>query len=949
MLDALSAVYAYVSRRYANCVGALLKTAKYDEVVGPDSPIWQWQNAAMRPAVDESTTTGAVILDADIGLCLYLQTFTTRSDLRSQLSRALAVRSELMPRRLTDQSDVDSQGEWSVAVLWLCEPDAFDRWVNQIAELRSETAHFEEVPADVLVNVNGDWMAACERHGLPKLLLETRGALRRSRFDDTVHWINADPIIRGRVKAALAGAPPADAPMARETLKELDKIDGPGGLSNASPSHPSPLYEISVRQFRNIDNFGLHLRGRHDGVSANIIHGPNGSGKSALAEALSIAMGGVSERYLDFLNDANEPNLEKSAKYVSKYLTPLDGPLNAEPKVGINGAAPIALVLVNDKLASEQCANLSGTILSQSRAENLTRLRAEELGAQIAGNFSKLAASLIEFVEARSNGAEGERAAFNREWGLRANVSRDDTAKVRIASIVLDNLLPLPKADQSWLAVGAGLKWRYQATFSEALDQWRVWDSGAAGRARTLARSVSREEILANLRAQLASHNSLLSTNLRLAQLIENVVRTTGEAPENFEQEISIWAKWLRRTSSDRAPDQAVLQESRSKVADLQRRLERHAQLGASMRERLAHIETVSAYVQQHWLEEHPDTCPICASDVADRGGIAKALALVRADLEADIQGKRIEYVGVKQELDAAESRLAQLDSETAPLSIERQSNLQSAIRQLFDTSFDLLSLASEPIELDAIELMRFAMRPYSPTLSPREDDELLRLSSEGTKRTSSAFERFSAVSEAPERWKNVRRIVVSELAAAIEEHLPQTIQALWWELARNMMPAAWQYPGPVVFTVDRKRSQTEARLIVKGRSRTALAAHILNSAELHNLGVAWFFARYLTHGRYFHSSVVLDDPAGQMDQPSFRDFCRFLEALVRLHRRESLPLTLVLFLHQDDRALQAARATDGVLHFLRWNHGTTSIMTHWKMRTSPISTHRPYKIIQSR
>ena len=82
----------------------------------------------------------------------------------------------------------------------------------------------------------------------------------------------------------------------------------------------------------------------------------------------------------------------------------------------------------------------------------------------------------------------------------------------------------------------------------------------------------------------------------------------------------------------------------------------------------------------------------------------------------------------------------------------------------------------------------------------------------------------------------------------------------------------------------------------VKGR----VARYVLNQAEIHTLGLARFFTRYLTRGRFFHACIVMDDPAHEQDQTSFRELSRLLETLARLHRIYSCPLKLVVMLNQE-------------------------------------------------
>jgi hypothetical protein len=64
---------------------------------------------------------------------------------------------------------------------------------------------------------------------------------------------------------------------------------------------------------------------------------------------------------------------------------------------------------------------------------------------------------------------------------------------------------------------------------------------------------------------------------------------------------------------------------------------------------------------------------------------------------------------------------------------------------------------------------------------------------------------------------------------------------------------------------------------------------------------------------------MLLDDPAQDMDQPSFRALCRFLATLLSLYDNAGLDFTLLLLLNQEDRAMDAARETGQGLILLGW------------------------------
>lgn len=120
---------------------------------------------------------------------------------------------------------------------------------------------------------------------------------------------------------------------------------------------------------------------------------------------------------------------------------------------------------------------------------------------------------------------------------------------------------------------------------------------------------------------------------------------------------------------------------------------------------------------------------------------------------------------------------------------------------------------------------------------------------------------------------------------------------------------------------VNVKRGEQSLQIRMGTADKAPLARYILNTAENHTMGLAWFFLRYITFGRFHHACIVMDDPAQEMDQATYRELCRFWETLVRIHKVGNKPLSLLIMLHQEERALDAARATGGELHLLAWGN----------------------------
>ena len=82
--------------------------------------------------------------------------------------------------------------------------------------------------------------------------------------------------------------------------------------------------------------------------------------------------------------------------------------------------------------------------------------------------------------------------------------------------------------------------------------------------------------------------------------------------------------------------------------------------------------------------------------------------------------------------------------------------------------------------------------------------------------------------------------------------------------------------------------------------------------------------ADWIKLSRFRHAWLILDDPAQEMDQPTFRELTRFLATVLRPHEHAIRPFTLLLLLHQEERALDAARETDSGLYVLGWTDRQT-------------------------
>lgn len=289
-----------------------------------------------------------------------------------------------------------------------------------------------------------------------------------------------------------------------------------------------------------------------------------------------------------------------------------------------------------------------------------------------------------------------------------------------------------------------------------------------------------------------------------------------------------------------------------------------------------------------------------------------KVVEELRIQTSSERDRLRQEFGELKVQIEQTHKQLAKLGQTQCPLSLEDQSKLAESLQWLIPTNTNLSDWIGLRSQRETLLRAISILRQIPPAPSSVDADG----SAESVvKKILSRFRAADETFEAPNNWKPVKEKLTQTLASIVNEHLPRTLEKLWRELALNLTAAPWLLPDSFRIDVVTRRGEQASTVRVKGR----LARYILNQAEIHTLGLAWFFARYLTRGRFFHACIVMDDPAHELDQTSFRDLCRLWETTMRLHRVYRRPLKLIVMLNQESRAVEAARATGAILSVLGW------------------------------
>ena len=381
----------YLATRYQAELGQQLTDRLEASVSGP---AWRIVRAAdlQSPTAADSDAQAGVLLDAELGLVLFLIPFAKGDDLQAQVLGALSLQSSLEPLN-PPLAAPDEYGSWQVALHWLVPVSDRKEWENAVVRLRQRSGFSEELVLDAIFYAPGELGEALAGHGFPRLLFTARRILSKGTSPEILDWMSADQaVLRELDRFPTLFSEPKQQEKAQLILDRLGDLFLGAGDAMAKPSAPAKsLDSVEVHNFRNLQyvrlNFGLSP------VGCRVIHGPNGTGKTSLFEALSLALSGSSSRYRAFLDRAEQdmPATGRPKSYVESYLSPL-GKDGLRPRIGLNGEEPIPVAPVT---SCEECNRVdhefSGTLLAQETSQEFLRLSSDQLAVRVLAGYSELA------------------------------------------------------------------------------------------------------------------------------------------------------------------------------------------------------------------------------------------------------------------------------------------------------------------------------------------------------------------------------------------------------------------------------------------------------------------------------------------------------------------------------------------------------------------------------
>lgn len=909
-MSTLDEVRSWLEDQYLNQLGIVLQQP-------PAMDVAVWAMAETKP----EGVIYADLYDAEIGLWLKFIEITAVESVRETVNRsvfeALTLSSQLLHKTGIPVAHIDPNGGWSLGLFFLAPESCREQWEYAIKELRSQSGFTEELAIDVIFLDDVRAVATqLRRNSIPQLMFSTRKLLRIP-VERLEAWSTADSEVAELLKVLPDKFANADD---RQLVESLVSRASKESEPSASPARSwRSIDTINIKNLRNIADFEFVLREASGGVSTRIVHGPNGTGKSSLFEALSLAVAGSSRRLHEYLVDQDEGRTHDGASYVSRVLADLDGP--QRPEVEADGKPVLSTIATTAQEAEKRLLETDGNLLAQEDARLFVGTRGVDLGSRVLRNYSRLARAVQKTCAEEYQAANVQRQNWLRKFGISASIRRDDSRFKNLVAYFLAEDFPSSPQVVAWLqAVEARMPFA-QTTARSLARGWSTVDERS--RRDQLAMSIDQwqsfgtNDDCAKVIQQWLDERELVLRRLDALRIdVDDKSIQLGAHRSEIESDLKEWRGWLSQPgqagsglAEGQTDDDKAEKEVAIKLAELKA-------VGLALAEHLQHVQQVREKVMPTWSRRHPDECPTCGANHHSEGGITLVLARLVEKLEDQLSTARQQYADLLAKAKGLSQRRAVRGE--CPLSSDRR----SYVAQLLGTDnegFEVLEARLVNGESFIADVLRSIDLLLVPLTIHRTNDPAQAARSLWD-RIAAENSRGIALWELPERWSRIKAVVDTECEAIVREHLPQTLEAVWTELALVMTPARWNLPDYPKMLSASTRAGDSLRLVVGRGQRVVGVRHIFNQAESHVLGLAWFFTQYLAAGRAKVPLMALDDPAQEMDQTTFRAFLRLAQSLCRLHRRLGIPLTFIMFLHQEDRALDAARATCQQITSLKWS-----------------------------
>ena len=557
MSDWLSTVENWITNMYREILGV--------ETADDSLKLRFASSNALGRETDKNNAECLVVEDSDIGWLLFILPYTPDL-LETQINQILSIRSRLL--RESNYTGIqipadneDSYSSWNTGLVWLVDEHAWDDWLNQIIDIRRESGVTEEISLDAISISQDNLEGGLDAHGLPRLMLNTRALLKKSRAEVET-WRSADT----QVSSILENfsnhfVSHRSRNFASDLERELLEFS-PQEKYETQPL-PRKLYRFAVRDFRNLENLEV-ARDSTNACSTEtfILFGPNGTGKSSFSEALSLAAFGTSPRMEQYISDSdNRQSTEND--YFYKYIVPFSTPDVSPAYYWASSESDDSYIEKTFTLDSdgESQYRFDGIILNQEDSIEFTKIPKRDLASRVLRNYSALADHLLHWLESREHDLNERKKVFTQKYGIRNNIKRSETAYERLAQSLLESRLHRISTEfLNWLKFIERLSGDESQTANNLLNKWQFQQNNTISNLSKQLSTIRQNDdspstIQQAVIEKLYEYDSLANES---NNLIEKIIQNNREFNDQIEiiiVQVDNWGDWLISQSSIESTD----------------------------------------------------------------------------------------------------------------------------------------------------------------------------------------------------------------------------------------------------------------------------------------------------------------------------------------------------------------------------------------------------------
>ena len=651
-------------------------------------------------------------MDYEIGSLLYIIPYRDGIDIKSQITRALGLRSKLLAETNYTGAETDKTDEysdWRIILHWLVEERLREDWLGKIIELRRQTAFTEEIPLDAIPIGEASLAQSLAQHRFPRLMLTIRQLLKKKQSSDIEQWLNVDDLVASALETLPESfTKPDQQGIAREIMRQAASSRDKRTDLAQGKARPVPriLTSIHIQNLRNIDDLSLDFG--DSSVESRVVHGPNGTGKSAIFEALSLALFQSSHRYCHFA-DRDEKDItvrDRARHYLESYLEPMNRIVGALG-IGLNGEGmQVPGLVATEEEAKAADVEMNGTLLSQETSQEFLRMQASRLGAEVLKGYSGLAEHILDYADRNFAEADGARQQFLNSLNLNARILRIETARNRIAQRAIKSQFPsvsLPLIQ--WLERAAKIQPESDYPLGQLAAEWRSWgadmDDPEAGLPAAVAGLSELADISVALARWLTQFNALNARTRSALNSITGGLETWQENIDKLCDQLKRWGEWLdmqtKQPAAGSAPRPSLpeVEALTRELAQLQAKQKTIVDQGTEFKGRLEHFSRIDNFIEQEWVKNHPNECPTCGADHAAHGGVLQVMRALQERTTVEHAKLRREYTTITERVRQIQVSLATRGQAECPVSAAEQGQLSQRLKLLLPEDLTLQSFVA--------------------------------------------------------------------------------------------------------------------------------------------------------------------------------------------------------------------------------------------------------------